>query len=235
MKRIFYGILAGFLILFAGCNDDEGYSLNDVWLGFGVIQRSDADSPSEAPTIVMDNKDILVPIASNYPSGWHEIYDHGERVVVNYTILDEDINSSIPRYFVKVNSIDDILMKGVLDITPENEDSIGNDPIIVKNYWMTDSLLNFKLEYWGYNSIHFLNLVKNPEAIVEDNQYVELELRHNANNDTESIPFTAFVSFSLNDLRIEGSDSIQFIFTSTDYDGIDYTEECVFRYGDFNE
>lgn len=235
MKKFVFGIFVGFLFLFVGCNDDDSYSLNDIWLGFGVIQKSDAASPSESPNIIMDNKDVLVPIASNYPAGWLSKFDNGERVLVNYTILDEDINSSLPRYFVKVNSIEDVLMKGVMDITPVNEDSIGNDPIIVKNYWMTDSLLNFKLEYWGYNSIHFLNLVKHPDAIVEDNQPVELELRHNANNDDESIPFTAYVSFSLNSLRIESRDSIRFSFTSTDYDGFDFTEECVFYYDGLND
>lgn len=234
MKKIVLGILIGFIVVFAGCNDDEGYSLSDMWLGFGVLQKSDAASPSESPILVMDNKDILVPIASNYPPGWLDRYDHGERILVNYTILDEDITSSQPRFYVKINQIEDVLMKGVMDITPENEDSIGNDAIIVQDYWMTDSLLSFKLKYWGYNKVHFLNLVKQPGEITPENQPVELELRHNANGDDESIPYTAYVSFSLNSLRIEESDSIQFVFTSTDYKGKEHTEEGVFYFGDLN-
>lgn len=234
MKKIVLGILVGFLLIVGGCNDDDGYSLSDQWLGFGVLQKSDAASPSETPIIVMDNKDVLIPIASNYPTGWLDRYEHGERILVNYTILDEVLESSTPRFYVKINQIEDILMKGVMDITPENEDSIGNDAIIVQDYWMTDSLLNFKLKYWGYNKVHFLNLVKQPGEISLENQPVELELRHNANNDDEAILYTAYVSFSLNSLRIAESDSIQFVFTSTDYKGKELSEEGIFNYGDLN-
>jgi hypothetical protein len=225
MKKIVFGILVGFLIVLAGCNDD-GYSLNDVWIGFGILQKADASSPS----IIMDNKDLLIPVASNYP-GWSEHFDDGDRVLVNYTVIGEELESdgTIKNYYVKVNNIDDILMKGVIDITPENEDSIGNDPIIVQDYWITDSLLSFKLKYWGYSATHFLNLVKQPGEL---NEPIELEVRHNANGDDESIPYTAFVSFSLNDLRIEGQDSVEIVFRSTDYDGNEFTEEEVFNYSD---
>ena len=113
--------------------------------------------------------------------------------------------------------------------------ALGNDPIIVDDYWMSDSLLNFKLKYWGSNQIHFLNLVKQPGDVLEENQPIELELRHNANDDDEAIPYTAFVSFSLNALRIEGLDSVSFVVTSTDYDGGEFLEEGVFNYSDLNE
>jgi len=225
MKKIVFGILAGLLFVIAGCNDDDGYSLDDMWIGFGVLKGE-----TGSYNIIMDNEDKLVPVAANYP--WQSGFENGDRVLVNYTILDDDTVDTKPIYYVKVNDIDDILMKGVLDITEENADSIGNDPIIVEDYWMTDSLLSFKLKYWGYGATHFLNLVKEPGDL---NEPVELELRHNANGDEESIPYTAFVSFSLNNLRIEGQDSVEFIFTSTDYDGNDFTEEEVFNYGDLDE
>ena len=230
MKKIVFGILVGFLFVLTGCSDDDGYSLSDMWIGFGIFQADDADNYK----IVMDNKDVLIPIASNYPPGWGERLDNGERVLVNYTILDEILDDAgeIESYYVKVNSIEDILMKGVMDITPENEDSIGNDPIVVVDYWMTDSLLSFKLKYWGYNEIHFLNLVKQPGDILTENQPIELELRHNANDDDDAIYYTAYVSFSLNSLRIEGLDSVRFVVTATDFDGVEFSEEGVFDYSD---
>ena len=232
MKKIVFGILVGFLFVFTGCIDDDSYSLGDMWVGFGIFQVVESDSYQ----IVMDNNDILIPLASNYSQGWEENFDNGERIMLNYTILDENLDSSgeIESYYVKVNSIDDVLMKGVMDLTPENEDSIGNDPIIVNDYWMTDSLLTFKLRYWGYNQIHFLNLVKQPGDLSAENQPIELELRHNANEDDEAIPYTAFVSFSLNDLRIEGLDSVQFVVTSTDYEDNEFSEDGVFNYSDLD-
>ena len=233
MKKIGFGILIGFLFLFAGCLDDDGYSLGDMWIGFGIFQEDESSSYK----IIMDNDDVLIPVASNYPPGWQNSFDNGERVLVNYTILDEELDDAgdVEKYYVKVNSIEDILMKGVMEITPENEDSIGNDPIVVIDSWMTDSLLSFKLKYWGYNKIHFLNLVKKPEELLAENQTIQLELRHNANDDEEAIYYTAYVSFSLNSLRIEGLDSIRFVVTAIDYDGIEYSEEGVFDYSELEE
>jgi hypothetical protein len=217
------------IFAFTACNDDDGYSLNDQWIGFGVL-KGDGES---AYQIVMDNGDELVTLASNYP-GWWEDFDNGDRVLLNFTILDEELNDdgSVDVYYVKLNDIDDILMKGVLDITPEIEDSIGNDPIVVDKYWMTDSLLNFRLKYRGYSATHFLNLVKEPGEITEADQPIQLELRHNANNDDEAIPYTAYVSFSLNSLRINELDSVQFQFTSTDYDGVEHVVTETFNYED---
>ncbi|NOR76075.1 MAG: hypothetical protein GQ525_13085 [Draconibacterium sp.] len=230
MKKIVFGILVGFLFVFAGCNDnDEGYSLGDMWVGFGIFKVDEVDSYK----IILDCKDVLIPVASNYPPGWGANIDNGERVFVNYTILDEVLESSLPAYYVKINSIKEILMKDVIDITPEIEDSIGNDPIVVEDYWMTDSLLSFKLRYWGYDTTHFLNLGVEPSmSMAPGIQPYELELRHNANDDEDAIYYTAYVSFSLNDLRIEGLDSVQFVVTSTDYDGVEFSEEFVFNYSD---
>jgi len=242
MKKLGLGIFVGLILLLTGCLDnDEGYSLDKMWIGFGVIQESGAESFN----IIMDNGDVLVPVVwDHYHSRDGNVYidvvnhvEDGDRITVNYTVLDDDRNESgeIGTYYVKVNSLKSVLMKGVMDITPENEDSIGNDPIIVKDYWMTDSLLTFKLKYWGYNAIHFLNLVKQPGDVLEANQPIQLELRHNANNDDDAIPFTAFVSFSLNSLRIEGLDSVQFVVNAVDYDGVEFSEEGVFNYGDLTE
>jgi hypothetical protein len=228
MKKIVFGILVGFLVVFSACNDDDGYSLGDMWIGFGIYQN---DGSSDQ--IVMDNKDVLVSIASNDPN-WSDDFENGDRVLLNFTILDEELNDdgTVEFYYVKVNDIDNVLMKGIMDITPENEDSIGNDPIIVSEYWITDSLLNFKLKYWGYSGMHYLNLVKQPGDITDADQPIQLELRHNANDDRESVPYTAFVSFSLNSLRIDGLDSVSFEFTSTDYDEQEYTEEGIYDYSE---
>lgn len=229
MKKLAFGILMGLLVVFTSClDDDDGYSLGDYWIGFGIY-NGDGESAGE---LVMDNGYVLVGVAANYPQ-WYKDFSNGDRVLVNYTILDEDnTSSSEERYFVKVNDISDVLMKGIMDITEEIEDSIGNDPIIVEDAWITDSLLSFRLKYWGQNKIHFLNLVKQPGELTADDQPIQLELRHNANDDVQSIPYTAYVSFSLNSLRINGLDSVQFEVTATDYDGEVYQDNGVFNYSD---
>ncbi|QIA07813.1 NigD1/NigD2 family lipoprotein [Draconibacterium halophilum] len=227
MKKLAFGILMGLLVAFTSClDDDDNYSLGDYWIGFGIY-KGDGEGVG---SLVMDNGYVLVPAATS-GSGWFHNISDGDRILVNYTILDEDeTSSSEERYFVKINDISDVLMKGILDITEENEDSIGNDPIIVEDAWITDSLLSFRLKYWGYNETHFLNLVKEPGELTADDQPIQLELRHNANEDEESVPYTAYVSFSLNSLRINGLDSVRFEVVATDYQGIAYQDSGVFNY-----
>lgn len=242
MKKYLVGVLIGFLFVFAGCIDEDGYSLSNMWVGFGILQETGSD-PAEYK-IIMDNGDVLVPIASNYYHPWyyygeddsHSIMENGDRVLINYTVLGDDTNDAgeIVEYFIKVNSVKKILMKGILDITHDNRDSIGNDPVIVTDCWMTDSLLNFKIKYWGLNEIHFINLVKQPGVLSESSQPIELELRHNKNGDSEDIPFAAYVSFQLSELEIAGLDSVQFIVTSTDYDGDVFDYEGVYSYGEYD-
>lgn len=224
------------MFVFTGCLDDDGYSLSNAWVGFGVLKKTSAD-PVEYQ-IVMDNNDVLVPVTNwyyhaNRPSD--EIGD-GDRILVNYTILDDDSNDteSASEYYIKVNSMKKILMKNIVEITPQIEDSIGNDPIIVNEAWVTDSLLTLKIKYWGYYETHFINLIKQPGEITDASQPVELELRHNENGDDQSIPYSAFVSFKLNTLEIAGIDSLQFRVTATDYDGDQYEYNGVYHYGENN-
>ena len=238
MNKIVFGILFGFMIVFAGCNDDdEGYSLGDIWIGLGIVENA------ESYRIVLDNGVVLVPVAyGNNP--WHHHDNSGEghnieagdRVFVNYTVLDDEVNNEgeIVTYYVKINSAKKVLMKGILDITPENEDSIGNDAIIVQEHWVTNNLLNLELKYWGRNEIHFINLVKQPGVLTADKQPFELELRHNSNGDEEEIPFVALVSFKLDSLQVAGVDSVRFKVKSTDYDGKLVEFNGVYKYGENN-
>lgn len=235
MKKVVFLILAGFMFVFTGCfNDDDGYSLNDVWVGFGIVEDS------VTYKIVLDDGEVLIPVAfggyghfyENSHSGKPKEINKGDRVLVNFTILDDKLNEAgeVEAYYVKVNSVREILMKGILDITAENQDSIGNDPIIVEEYWVTNNLLNMELKYWGQNEVHFINLVKKPGALTDAGQPFELELRHNSNDDTESVPYTALVSFKLDSLQIAGIDSVRFKVKSTDYDGKAHEFNEVYKY-----
>jgi len=194
--------------------------------------------------INMDNGDILIPVASGYGLPWYYYGTNdpnsrlktGDRILINYTILDDNANdgSDANRFYIRVNSVKKVLLKGILDITEENRDSIGNDPVIVREVWQTDSLLNFEIKYYGRYETHFINLVKEPGELTEDNQPIELELRHNDNGDVEDIPYAAYVSFRLDEIRIAGLDSVQFRVTSTDYEGELFEYEGVYRYGENN-
>jgi len=239
MKKIVFLIIVSFFLVFTGCNnDDDGYSLNNVWIGLGIVEST------ESNRIVLDDGEVIVPVAYGgyYPgydndnSGNHQEIEAGDRVLVNFTILDDEVNEAgeIVTYYVRLNSAKKVLMKGILDITPETQDSIGNDPIVVQEYWITNNLLNLELKYWGRNEIHFINLVKKPGVLTSANQPFELEIRHNSNDDDESIPYVALVSFKLDSLQVAGIDSVRFKVKSTDYDGKLHEFDGVYKYNENN-
>ncbi len=234
MKRTVFAMLIASVFLVTGClEDDDYYSLSDAWFGLGIFQET--DSIAGGYRVVMDNDDVLIPVTSNF-NVFHYVKD-GDRVLVDYTILDDNSTDGedATEYYIRLNSIKKVLMKGILDVTEENNDSIGNDPIKVVDVWLTDSLLNFELKYWGSSKIHLINLVKQPGELTSEDQPVELELRHNANGDGESIPYKALVSFKLGELKITGQDSVQFRVTGMDYDNQEFDYDGVYHYGENND
>ncbi len=227
MKKLLILCMVGsFLSLFTGCKlDDDDYSLDNAWVGFGLVHQ---ESGSHSFTIEMDDGEVLYPVTNS--GYWNDLTDN-ERVLTNFTIVGNKENPDHNEYYyVRINSLKKILYKGILDITPEIEDSIGNDPIKVEDKWIKKNMLNFELKYWGGAKTHFINLVKQPGAVSDANGPVLLELRHNTNGDSEQFPLSAIVSFDLNSLKIAGQSSTQFKITAKGFDGNDFEYTGEYKY-----
>ncbi len=223
-KLVFYLMMGAMLGFLPGCDlDDDEYSLNDAWVGYGLVQK---DADAGLSQIVMDDNEILFPVSTD--SWWNQVKDN-DRVLVNFTIIGNKNNENHDeQYYVRINSLRKILYKGILDITPEIEDSIGNDPIDVADKWIKNGMLNFELRYRGGSKIHFINLVKQPGAIATEP--VILELRHNNNDDPDNIPMLAVVTFDLSSLKIQGKTSTQFKVIAKDFDGKDFEYTGEYKY-----
>ncbi len=205
MKRIFFFFMAVVLLGFFSCNDDEElYSLGDVWLSMGFINVP--DTSAHAFYIVTDNSDTLLPLANNVP--YYETKDQ-QRVIVNYTILD-DADTLGNKYWVRINNLQDVLYKKAIAFSEDIKDSLGNDPIQVKDVWLTNQILNFDLGFYGGSKTHLVNLTYNPDDITANKSPMELELRHNAQNDSLPYYLRAIVSFDLSEIVTNESDSINF-------------------------
>lgn len=227
MKKLLFFFLVGSVFsLMTGCDmDDDGYYSNNAWVGFGLIHK---DTNSESFTILMDDNEVLYPATDS--ELLHDVFNN-ERVLVNFTILgNKDNPDHNEYYYVEINSLRKILYKGILDITPATEDSIGNDPIHVEDKWIKNNILNFELKYWGGNKTHFINLVKQPGPINTDNGPVILELRHNTNGDNEQIPLSAFVSFDLSALKVAGKNSTSFKVIAKGFDDNNFEYTGEFKY-----
>jgi hypothetical protein len=227
MKRFVILLMMGVALSFLqGCSlDNEDYSVENAWIGFGIVNK---DASSNLTTIAMDDGEVLYPVEkSGY---WSELVDN-QRVLLNFTIIGNKSNADHnEEYYVKINSLRKILYKGILDITPAIEDSIGNDPIKVKDHWVKGNLLNFELQYWGGNKIHYINLVKQPGVVTDANGSVELELRHNENADNENYPLSAIVTFDLSSLRISGKTSTPFKVKVKGFDGENFEFVGEYKY-----
>jgi len=224
MKRLLILFAAVALFsFFTGCDlDDNDYSLDNAWVGFGLVKK---EASAASFTIAMDDGEVLYP--STNPELVTEVLNN-ERVLVNFTILGNKENPDHDeQYYVRINSLKKILYKGIFTITPAKEDSIGNDPISVKDKWIKNGILNFELKYYGGEKVHFINLVKAPGNIDPSAGPVQLELRHNNNDEGGQVPLSAFVSFDLSALKVAGRTSTPFKITAKGFDGktFEYTGE----------
>ena len=219
------------LILFAaiglsGCDLNDDDSLGNFWVDLGFVQSGEN---GDGFMIKVDEGYFIIPVNMNGIDT--DKYPNNERVIVNYTIIgDVGTEGDNKQYYARINSLKDVLFKGIIDITPEIEDSIGNDPIHVENVWKTDSLLNFQLYYYGFNKIHYINLVKQPGELTEDDLPVELELRHNDNDDNQTYQMAALVTFDMRSIQIAGRDSVNFVVKGKKYDGNEFTYKGVYKY-----
>lgn len=220
-------VLLSALVLLS-CEKDDGYSLNDYWLTTGTFIAT-----SDYFYIITDDGDKLWPSASNINASDH---DDGDRVIVNYTILQDAPEDSPYTYYVKVNNTSDILTKNLYTFTAETpeaeKDSIGNDPITIVDTWFTDDYINVEFEYGGGLGIHFVSLVKDESDLTTDDGDIILELKHNDNNDPYNYKQWGIASFDLSELQVAGQESVSIYVRALDKDGnYQYNKVLLYEYG----
>ena len=207
------------------CSDSDGYSLGDFRISIATVV-SEGDMTY---SLLLDNGDKLWPAAT-------DVYYRpkmNQRVFVNYTLLSGAMQGY--DHYIKVNDIWDILTKPVIELTEENADSIGNDPVRVNDLWIGNDYLNTAFSF-NYNGMrpHAINIVENKMLTGNDVGVLELELRHNSYNSMSSTLFNGFASFYLKPFRVDGEDSIPIKVIVKDYDG-DKEYELMYKYMDLNK
>lgn len=209
MRTKFLVFISIVLLLLSSCAKEEDYySLNDIWLSLGIVDTDPINSVSYA--IYCDNGDTLIPISSNVP--YFDVSD-SQRVLVNFTILDE-VGTSTDKFYVKINNLQEVLFKDIIELTTEISDSLGNDSIRITDVWVVNDMMNIEFKYLGGRELHYINLCYSLNEYGEIEEPVNLVFRHNANNDEGAIPLTGLVTFKLSSLKIEGKDSIAYRVTS---------------------
>lgn len=181
------------------CNDNnEDYYKNSIWR-VGTVEN---ENLSKIFDIKLDaDSSIVKVVKSDYYNNY--IPENGQRIYACYTTVDETTNPTE----VKLLNLYEMLTKEIFDITPETQDSIGNDPILINEIWMSNDYLNVKFSYISNGHItHFINLVADKEKNYNDNK-VHLEFRHNANKDFTGYLGWGLASFNLKSLQNAGANS----------------------------
>lgn len=226
MKK--YLILALFpAILFTSCNDDDDYSLDKFWVSMATVENPDNDPFFY---LKLDNDETLKIVATNF---YNYKPQSGQRIMADYTILNDKPSGSFYQHDIKLNDAYNILTKKIFNITSATQDSIGNDPIGIKDMWIGSNYLNIQFYYAGYDKVHFINLVKDESKVYNDNK-MHLEFRHNANNDEKKYKNYGFVAFDLNSLFVQPREEVERINIVVQVKGLDgkeTTHEFIYNSG----
>lgn len=225
-----FSIAAFCLVLAIGstsCSDD-GYSLDKFWVSMVTVNKV-GDNTYD---FTLDNGQklwVAAPVGLNLNS-------KNKRAVINYTLLSDKFQGY--DHAIKLNSFRDVLTKDVVYIAPNDEakqDSIGSDPIKIHAIWVSGGYMNI---YFGYNSggtaAHMVNLVSD-QPIQPATDAVELEFRHNKQDDPENYPIKSYVSFDLSPYLAAGQDEVIFDIKWKDFGGEVKTKKIEYKYGTENE
>ena len=161
-------------------------------------------------------------------------FENGQRAFVIFNELEQPVNGY--DYNIQVRDITKVLTKEIVTMDDEEntEEKIGDDKINATYMWISKDkkYLTIEFQYYGTHSEdkkHFLNLVinnKEADSAAEnedntDDEYINLEFRHNSERDSPDHLGEGYVSFKLDKIeeQIEGKKGLN-IRVRTLYDGI---------------
>jgi hypothetical protein len=209
-------ILSCFLLL-SSCDKETGRFANgDLMASFGVVEKT-LDPTDNNYIIHLDNGDQFISVAM-LPQGTE--LAGGQRVQVTFSPYDEKIiNGNQKIYYGRINGVRKILLQSIVNLSAANTDSIGNDPVTIRESWVTgDSILTVNFNYLTNGSVHSINLAGNIAANGTDQPFI-LEFRHNAGGDQENYRTPGVISFNLNPLKMAGQHKTDLILRYRDYEG----------------
>ncbi len=202
MKKLRLSIIAFMLLFFVmptlqSCLDDLDDPYKGTLFAVGTLN-------------VIEGKDYYFALDEGsklYPSDTTLIRNYavidGQRAFVYFTKLEEPLAGY--EYNAQVNHIENILTKDIYSMPAEKADSIGDDRINATDLWITGDYLNIKYQIYHSNNQdkkHMLNLVINEVSTGENDKpdYLTLEFRQNAYNDSPLMLGTGLVSFKLDNV-----------------------------------
>lgn len=194
MKYSFQFVLGAMLLLigvsaFSACGNDESYPDSTVTIGMATVEKP---PQYDAPYFVLDNGEKLWVVQSAVS---YRDLKSGERIFGNYSLLEPGKDGF--DYYIRLNDYTMVPIQNIIDLTPDNVDSIGNNKVQIRDMWPSPEYLNvrFMLNFPDPQQ-PILNLVVNRMIPLADDGYAHLELRYN-NNGSSGRLVPGLVSFRL--------------------------------------
>lgn len=227
MKTLIKFLFGFLLISIATSCDDNKNNYEKYWVDIATVQNPDSTS---AFFFRLDNNDLMWTELSNFRD--YRPKD-GQRIIANYTILSDKRATGLYDYDVKLNDVYPVLTKGIFQITPATQDSIGNDSIYITDMWIGSDFLNVEFQYEGYDKIHYINLVSDTSKVYTDGK-IHLEFRHNANGDVPYYFRNGIASFNLKSLQSDSVSGVLDLVISVNVPNkvADESYELTYKYGD---
>lgn len=197
LNLLLLAFLAVMGVTFQSCDDDDGYSLGDVAVDWATVNVKGA----HVYDFTGDRWGQIWPATTDY--FWYSPID-GQRVILYFNPLYDNYPEGYD-CSVKVLSIKEILTKPIEELTAENEEEFGNDPVDIfeDNMWISGGYLNIIFNQNMPSKVkHLVSLVKNTTITPDQDGYIHLEYRYNTYADTTGYWRNGAVSFNLNSLEI---------------------------------
>ena len=221
MKKLFtIAMILSISLAFLPSCDMSGHSLNEFRVNIATVEPLGGGSFA----LLLDDGRRLWPAASAVRYFPRE----NQRVLLNFTIL-SDRHGEFD-HLIRINDIWNVLTKQVVELTTENAEKIGDDPVIINQMWEGGGFLNVSFQFnWGGTRPHYINLVKNTTVESTSDDVIELEFRHNAYGSTRPFNRNGLVSFDLRPFQVEGQEEVMFLIRVNEPSG-ERIIEVVYRY-----
>lgn len=182
-------LLLGGVLAFSACGNDESSPHDTVTIGMATVEKP---PQYDAPYFVMDNGEKLWVVQTLIP---YKDLKAGERVFGNYSLLEPGKDGF--NYYIRLNDYTMVPIQNIIDLTPDNVDSIGNNKVEIKDMWPSPEFFNVRFMLNFPNPQRpILNLAVNRMIPLVDDGYAHLELRYNSNGSNGRL-VPGLVSFRL--------------------------------------
>jgi len=155
------------------------------------------------------------------PNENQKTYASGERVLLNYTLLDTVASEN--NYTVRINGSAKVPLGKLAFSNDSVIRSSSREPILLESVWIGSHYLNMQF-YLNYKSqTHAIGLLADSASLKSDT--LRMYFIHNTNNDPPGYPAHAYLSFDLKDVSGDWGKPVSVQINTSNYGNKTYTFE----------